>query len=112
MSYDGNESASLVGADYAKAELQVASSPAVLQAANKLYEAALLIRGAGALYATDIRDYLSPALKALNAQVTAAAERSRVPALEKPAPSVIQRGPDPAADLLRAQQRGENIQFR
>lgn len=111
MSYDGNEVGVEDISGY-ETDAQRASSPAVLQAANKLYEAALLIRGAGALYATDIRDYLTPAMKALSAQVVLATERSRVPALEKPEPSVIQRGPDPAADLLRAQQRGENIQFR
>ena len=88
-----------------------ASSQAVLVAANKLYEAALAVRSAGALYGTDIRDYLQPALQQLSREVARAADRSRVPAIEKPAPSVIQQGPDRAADFLRSVNRdGAQVQ--
>lgn len=112
MSYDGNEAGEFNAAQPPSQAPATASSPAVLLAANKLFEAALLIRQAGAIYATDIRDYLQPALQHLSAQVARAAEASRVPAVERPVPSIIQRGPDPAADILRGAARGQGVEFR
>lgn len=93
-------------------ETTTASDPLVLSATNKLYEAALLIRQVPGITATDIRDYLQGGLIALQTQVVQATERAKVPAIERPAPSIIQRGPDPAADLLRAHARGERIELR
>lgn len=87
------------------------SSPAVLTAASKLYEAALAIRSTQGLQVTDFRDYLQPALEQLQREVIRATTVSKVAALERK-PSVIQQGPDPAADLIRAANNGENVAFR
>lgn len=89
-----------------------ASSQAILLAGIKLYEAAGLIRQSAGVYASDIRDYLAPALRELQRQVERATERAKLPALEKRAPSIIQQGPDPAADLLRDVAQGKaDIRF-
>lgn len=94
-----------------KTDRPAASSPAVLTAANALYQAAMVIRGLGILTVSDMENYIGPALLAIKGSVVKQTEERKVPALERK-PSVIQVGEDKTADFLRAVSRGEVVAFR
>lgn len=95
--------------DIAYEKATQASNPAVLTAAIKLYEAAGLIRALPGLTPHDIVNVLLPGLEQLQRQVKRAADRAALPAIEKPEPSVIQRGEDKTADFLRAVSSGAEV---
>lgn len=92
-------------------EAYIASSAAVLTAANRIYEAALAIRAAKGLTKVDVTEYLTPALLQLNKAVVEVHKRTLAPAVTPRAPSIIQVGEDKTADFLRAFNSGANVKI-
>lgn len=79
------------------------ASVAVLNAGIKLFEAAGLLRGQD-ITAHEVSEILTPAMQQIVYQLKQAEKRRNTPAIEKRA-SVIQTGPDNAADFIRAVNR-------
>lgn len=88
------------------------AQPAILNAAIQLYEVATKVRAASNVTEHEVANVLLPAMKTLQAQILRQLEQSRLPAIEKPAPSVIQIGEDKAADFLRAANSGAAIHVK
>lgn len=83
-------------ADAAKAQ------KAILNAGIGLYEVAGLIRAATGVTEHEVATVLLPAMEQVQRIVLRKLAEARAPAIEKPKPSIIQNGPDKAADFLRA----------
>lgn len=86
------------------------SNEGVLRATVALYEAALLLRGAPGVTAADVTLHLQPAMAQVVRQLQHHDKVRRTPAVER-VPSVIQQGPDFAADVLRGAAAGADVQF-
>lgn len=108
--YAPDDSDSLIGlTSYDEA---IKAQPAILSAAIQLYEVATKVRAASNVTEREVANVLLPAMKVLQAQIMRQLERSLLPAIEKPAPSVVQIGEDKAADFLRAANSGAAIHVK
>lgn len=96
--------------DIEQADANGASSRGILSAAIQIYEAAGLLRQVPGITAHDISQIIAPAILAVQRSVDYQIKRRQTAAIEKPAPSIIQNGPDKAADFLRAVNGGANVQ--
>lgn len=82
----------------------------VILAGLAIYEAALHLRNANGITEAEANQTLRAPMVQLQTMLQRKLNEAKLPAIEKPKPSIIQVGHDKAADFLRAANSGASIE--